>query len=170
MAVLLALVACARSGEWASLPAQWPAFNEADDRPFRTFVRMSDPHARAYISRDIELAVSTHELRWAFRNPQLRFWLDETSAQVFRFDFRVHSATLASTGPVTITVSINGRKLDQIRCANEGDYHFERPVPAAWLSTDRPMLVDLTPDRVWVSPSDGGVLSFLIRQAGFQQR
>lgn len=166
----MALVACARSGEWASLPAQWPAFGETADRPFGSFVKISDPHARAYVSRDIAVGTTMDELRWAFRNPQLRFWLNGVNSQVFIFNFRMHSLTLASTGPVVITVSINGHKLDQIRCANQGDYHFERPVPAAWLRADGPTIVDLTPDRVWVSPSDGGALSFLIRQAGFQRQ
>jgi hypothetical protein len=167
---LTAVVGCARSTGWVSLPAQWPDFSGVERRPFGALVRMNDPRARAYLVRDIADGLGSDELRWAFRNPQLRFWLDRTDGQVLTWDFRMHSVTLASTGPVTITVSINGRALDQIRCGRDGDYHFEKRVPAEWLYTDRPTLVALTPDRVWVSPQDGGVLSFLLRQVGFRRQ
>jgi hypothetical protein len=165
---ILVSPACTRSPRWVALPAQWPSFDGAEPKPFGAFVEMSDPHVQAYLSRDFAMEINRDSLRWAFRNPELRFWLEETGAQVFIADFAVHSLTFASTGPVTIHVSIEGRSLGRIRCAHDGEYHFERPVPAAWLRTDRPILVTLIPDRVWVSPQDGGVLSFLLRRAGFR--
>ena len=151
-----------------ALPAQWPSFDNAEAKPFGAFVEMGDPHATTYFSRDIAGGINQGSLRWAFRNPELRFWLEETGAQVFVLDFLIHSVTLRSTGPVTIEVSINGQALGRIRCEHDGEYHFERPVPASWLRTDRPVLVALTPDRVWVSPEKRGVLSFLLRRAGFR--
>jgi hypothetical protein len=133
-------------------------------------VQMTDPRKSAYLVRDVADGSGTEDLRWAFRKPQLRFWLDRTDGQVFTWDFRMHTVTLAATGPVTIAVSINGRTLGSVRCDHDGDYHFEKRVPPEWLHTDRPTLVALTPDRVWVSPQDGGALSFLLRQAGFKRQ
>lgn len=165
---ILVSPACTPSPRWVALPAQWPSFDNAETKPFGAFIEMSDPHSVAYLSRDIAGGIDQGTLRWAFRNPELRFWLEETGAQVFVVDFLIHSLTLRSTGPVTINVWIDAQALGRIRCEHEGDYHFERPVPAAWLRTDRPILVALTPDRVWVSPEDGAALSFLLRRAGFR--
>lgn len=159
-----------RSTRWVDLPAQWPSFENVEPKPFGAFVEMGDVHVNAYLVRDVADGIGKETLRWGFRNPELRFWLEEAGSWVFTADFLVSSLTLASTGPVTVTVSIDGRVLGRIRCEHDGDHHFEERVPVEWLRTDRPTMVALTPDRVWVSPTDGGVLSFLLRRAGFRRR
>ena len=48
-----------------------------------------------------------------------------------------------------------------------GQHHFEKPVPAVWLNTDKLTLVVAEADKLWTSRRDGAQVGFILISAGF---
>jgi hypothetical protein len=128
---------------------------------------MGSPEADTYIVRDITDYVSGSAWRWTRKRPELRFFLDSIDHLKFSADFSVADATLKDTGPVTISVFINGHPLGSVKCADAGRKLFEKPVPAAFMRPKAVNFAALEIDKVWVSKTDGAVLGFILTTAGF---
>lgn len=138
-----------------------------EPRPVGAIVTMSEQDADAHIVRDVSPAAEGVAWRWTFQRPELRFWLEETTRQRLIVDFAIAEDTFKSTGPVTVTFFVNGKTLGRQRCPKAGLYHFEKPVPAAWLRADDFTLVAAQADKLWTSPADGARLGFILSRAGF---
>jgi hypothetical protein len=167
LAALLLLSCGAPAPESYPPPAQRRAPSESESRPVGPFVSMDDPDMENYVIRDVSLGIEAGRWRWTYRRPELRFWLDSTADQKLVVDFVVADATLAKTGPVTISFYVNDKLLGQQHCPKSGDYHFEKGVPASWLRTDAFTIVAAEADKLWVSPTDGARLGFILVRAGF---
>ena len=128
------------------------------------WVVMDDTDADDYIVRDISLQRDHH--RWAFRHPELRFRIKEGGYSKFAAEFAIPQATFGTTGPVTVSVAVNGVSLGSIRCDHAGDYRMEKPVPGGAIAPGE-VHVTLEANPRWASPLDGAQLSFYLRAAGF---
>jgi hypothetical protein len=129
------------------------------------WIFMDDPASDDYIVRDISPGRDHH--RWAFQHPELRFRIKEPGYSKFAAEFAIPDATFRTTGPVTVSASINGVSLGSIRCDHAGDYRMEKPVPAGSLNPGSEVHVTFEASPRWVSPDDGAQLSFYLRGAGF---
>jgi hypothetical protein len=128
---------------------------------------MSAWDAPEFIVKDISAAPEGSGWRWTFERPELKFILNCTGHQTFTADFGVVGATLAQTGPVTISFRVNHRLLGEMYCATPGNRHFEKLVPASWLSTKEYTRVVIQADKLYVDESDGAKLGFTLYRAGF---
>jgi hypothetical protein len=128
---------------------------------------MNDADAESYFVRDVSTYLEGDSWRWTNARPELKFWLTSVKSQRFTMDFSVAEVTFKETGPVTISVYVNGRRLAAIPCAAPGDFHFENPVPSSWLATDAPTIVALQADKVYIAEPDGVRLGFILKRAGF---
>jgi len=128
---------------------------------------MSDQDADAHILRDVSPAAEANAWRWTFQRPELQFWLESTAPQKLAVDFAIAAETFKVTGPVTVSFYVNGKLLGREHCPKPGEYHFEKAVPAGWLRTDDFTVVAAEADKLWVSPTDGARLGFILRRMGF---
>jgi len=133
------------------------------------FVTMSDPNADAYIVKDVSPAAEAGSWRWTGKRPELRFFLETTEHLIFKADFSIAETTLRETGPVTVSVLINGHVLDTVKYVNAGEKHFDKPVPPDFLRLKSVNYAALEIDKFWVSKTDGAVLGFILTRAGFTQ-
>jgi hypothetical protein len=78
-------------------------------------------------------------------------------------------ATMAQTGPITVSFRINGQLLGEVHCPKPATMHFEKPVPASWLSTKKYTRVTILADKLFVSKIDGAELGFTLMKAGFEE-
>ena len=164
--MLLALASCATAPDGYPPPFQrGPLLS--DPHPLGPFVAMNDPEAETYFVRDISPVAEGTGWRWTHARPELRFWLDSTRKQKLTVDFSIIEATFKQTGPVTISFAVNGKLLGQAHCRKPGDYHFEKEVPASWLSTSAFTDVTAQADKVYVSPGDQAQLGFILYRIGF---
>jgi hypothetical protein len=166
---LVLLTGCANIPDSYAPPVQRRPLSGTEPSPVGHFVNMSDPNAYAYIVKDVSEAAEAGSWRWARKHPELRFFLETTEHLNFKADFSVAESTFRDTGPVTISVLINGKLLDTIRCAEPGEKHFDKPVPAKLLRAKAMNFAALEVDKVWVSKTDGAVLGFILTRAGFTQ-
>jgi len=164
--LLLLAGACSRSPDIYQPPIQRKPLTGPEGH-LGQFINMSDPAADAFIVRDMSKTTEGGSWRWAYRHPQLRFYLRGVDRLHFEMDSRLAENTFQETGPVTLTISINEHELDKIRFDKPGDRHFDKLVPAAFLLPHSENFVSLETDKQWVSKEDGAVLSFVLVRAGF---
>jgi hypothetical protein len=165
VAALLA-AACVRPRDSYPPPMQRSQNIEpwAVDRPF---FQVGDVDASEYIVRDVDLTNCGKGWCWTLAQPQLRFILNSVERQKFVADFGVMEATFAQTGPLTVSFRINGQLLGEVYCPKPASMHFEKAVPASWLSTKRDTRVTMLTDKLFVSKLDGVALGFTLMRAGF---
>jgi hypothetical protein len=134
-----------------------------------SWVNMNDAMADAFIVRDISRTTENGAWRWAYRHPQLRFYLKGIQKLRFVADVGVAESTFQETGPVSLSIRINEHDLDTVRFDHAGDRHIDKPVPAGFLQSGAENFVSFETDKQWVSKEDGAVLSFVLTRAGFMR-
>ena len=163
----LLLCACNRTPDTYAPPIQRQPLLGSEFH-LGSFIAMTDPTVDAYIVRDI--AKNTEgSWRWGLEHPEMRFYLKQTAGMKLVVDLTVPEATFKDTGPVTVTLSVNGNVVDKVRFDKSGGRHFEKAVPAEFLKIRADNVLAMEADKKWVSKLDGAVLSFLITRAGFTQ-
>jgi hypothetical protein len=166
---LCLLAGCANIPDSYAPPIQRRPLTGTEPSPIGTFANLGEPSADAYIVRDITEYVDSSSWRWTRKRPELRFFLDSTEHLKFKADFSIADATLNETGPVTISIFINGHLLDQTKYATADRRQFEKPVPPAFLLPKSINFAALEIDKVYVSKGDGAVLGFILTSAGFSE-
>jgi len=126
---------------------------------------MAQANAAAYIVRDI--LPGEGAWRWTGPKPELQFFLERTVNVRFVLEYAVHEDNLRVTGPVTLSVNINGHPFRSLRHETGGRQHFEQPVPASMLRANDKNIVAIEVDKPWTSPEDGARLGFIFSGAGF---
>jgi hypothetical protein len=161
----LLLSGCARAPESYPLAVRSPLAlpDWAVDPPVAD---MAAADAGEFIVKDID-SNPAGTWRWTFERPELRFALHCTGGQKFFAEFGVAEATLAQTGPITVSFLVNGRPLGELYCPKAGLFRFEREVPAAWLTTSAYTHVVMLASKVFVAEADGAKLGFSLVRAGF---
>jgi hypothetical protein len=125
------------------------------------------PGVNGHFLADVMEGAETEVWRWTFERPAWFVDAGDRSQPRFRLDLRIHPPTFRETGPVRLTVWINGQRLGEDLYAAPGDHTFERVVPPDWIRPDGPTLVETTLDKYYVAPADGQKLGYLFLRAGF---
>ena len=162
------LAACNRLPQSFPPPAQKTALFVPRAGALGHFLSMADPNAGQYLVKD----VADHgpgTWRWVFDHPVLRFALPAVTRVNFTMDFAIPERTMRETGPVTLTIRINGAVLDRPLWDKPGELHYAHAVPPEMLRPNSINLVAIDPDPVWVSKADGGRLGFILSRAGFTE-
>jgi hypothetical protein len=150
------------------IPPQEEYVAGSDPEPPPAFVKMGDPRSVENIVSDISPNIEGGMFRWTYLKPTMRFRVPASHGQRFLMNFTINDRTFADTGPVTLSVSVNGHFLTAVRCARPSEYLLEQPVPAEWLTIADPVVVTATLDRVWTAPRDGARLGYVLLAAGFK--
>ena len=79
-----------------------------EPNPIGHFVNMGDLNATAYIVKDVADGAEAGSWRWARKRPELRFFLETIENLRFTADLSIADTLLKETGPVTISIFING--------------------------------------------------------------
>jgi hypothetical protein len=166
---LFLLSGCVNIPDSYAPPVQRKPLGGTEPNPIGHFVNMGDLNATAYIVKDVADGAEAGSWRWARKRPELRFFLETIENLRFTADLSIADTLLKETGPVTISIFINGNLLDTVKYAEAGEKHFEKPVPAKFLRAKSMNFVAMEIDKVWVSKTDGAVLGFILTRAGFTQ-
>jgi hypothetical protein len=166
---LCLLAGCSNIPDSYAPPIQRKPLTGVEPSPIGTFANLGEASADAYIVRDVTGYTESASWRWTRKRPELRFFLDSIERLKFKADLSVADATLKDTGPVTISIFINGHLLDSVKYTAAGRKQYEKPVPAEFLNPKSVNFAALEIDKVWVSKADGAVLGFILTSAGFSE-
>lgn len=139
-------------------------------RPYRDLllVDLGTLDADSHIVRDIPKD-GQGSWRWTGEHPAVEVTLRSVENVTYLIDFSMADATLKDTGPVTLTFDVNGHELGSATYRSAGSYHFEKAVPREWLEVGKPTEVGASIDKMWVSPTDGVKLGFILSHLGLRQ-
>ena len=163
------LAGCTSIQDTYAPPIQRKPLNPSEPRAFGHFVNMNDPNAEAYFVKDVSPNLEGGAWRWTGKRPELKFFLDSVDNLSFVMDYTIAEPTFTSTGPVNISIFINGQLLERLHEKTHGERHFSKPAPPALLRKKGVNVVAMEIDKVWVSPADRAVLGFVLTRAGFRQ-
>ncbi len=167
LAALASLAGCVRAPESYPPPMQRPALPDAEAAPAQMLVSMDAPNAESFFVRDISPALEGGAWRWTNQRPELRFLLRSTANLKAVVEFHVVPATFEKTGPVSVSVFVNGARVGRIDCPKPGPYLFKQPVPSKLLKDNDYNYLAAEIDKVYVSELDGARLGFTLYKAGF---
>ncbi len=161
--LIFGLIGCELVPESFPMPAQRHIPDASDPNYF--LVRFTDSDIREYVVRDIQTG---GRLCWTSDHPEMKFPIQPRAGLRFNMHFWIHSRTLTDTGPVTVVVRINDHTLGSMKCDHDGSYLFDRPVPSEWLKPGEPAHVLAESSPLWISPTDGAHLGYLMEEIGFR--
>lgn len=163
--LVLLFAGCTRIPEVYAPPMQ--RVIEEKPRTLQHFVQMGSPEVMSYALADVVPTVEDGGWRWTLQKPKFRFQLPGTQGLQLRIDYVVPDLILKQTGPLRIAVYVEDHLLDTVLADKDGDHQFLKPVPPDWLTTDRPVIVRLELDKIWVSPTDQVRRGIILRRIGF---
>jgi hypothetical protein len=131
----------------------------------RPVLRMSEPDADAFIVQDV-LGSAGGIFRWTAEHPRFKLWLEDASDREFVVRFALIASNFRETGPVTVSVTINGRELAAPAFAIPREYEYRHPVPKAFLAGPSPAIVGLDISPVSVAKADGVKLGIYLESIG----
>jgi hypothetical protein len=139
-------------------------------RPYKisAIVDMSDEDAPAHFVQDLT-SNATSAWRWTGKRPTLRVRMRSAENLRYTIDFAVGGAMLRNTGPLTISFLVNDHVLDRVRFDREGVHHFEKAVPAGWVTAEQETTVGAEIDKPWIPPEGGPQLGIVLMRIGLTQ-
>lgn len=132
-------------------------------------VEMSGPEAAWHIVKDINPGAPGDQWRWTGRQPTVKILAVTTENLKLIVDFTLWPVAFQQTGPVELSFQVNDRLLDKIQYTSPGEKHFEKPIPAGWLTTDVESTVSVSVDKLYTAPQDGAKFGFILSRIGFLQ-
>jgi hypothetical protein len=162
------LSSCQNMPEPYAPPVQRQPFEDAKPHRMSRMVIMADSDAAAHFVQDIA-AGDPAPWKWTNQKPTVKV-VPRTNLQLrYVIDFSLPEVTFKVTGPVTLSFLVNDHVLESVRYKAPGEYHYEKAVPAEWVVPLKDTLVAAAIDKVWVSPTDGARLGFILTRIGLTQ-
>ncbi len=165
--ILLALTGCAPPETWQPLPFQRSTPDETPGSSLRALVRMSDVDASRHFVRDIDATLQSGAWRWTGKRPELKLFLESTENIRVLVEYAVAGDTFRETGPVNVTLYVNGKRVAGRRCEADGRYQFQEMVAPGLLRAKAENTIALEVDKIWTSPVDGAKMGLILLSAGF---
>ena len=165
LSCIVALIGCTPNVHFP--PPLQKTLPEGTERPIvQPVIEMSDLRAEGFVIQDIFTLDGGKEFAWTGRRPRLRVWLDDAKARVFRMRIAVPEETFASTGPVTVSILVNGHQIAAPRFDLPGMHDYSCPVTETLLQRTSPAIVGLDIQPVFLDPRTRKELGVLLYSIG----
>jgi hypothetical protein len=162
---LLLLSSCDRPPEVYPPPEQRHPAEGVNPGPEAMMIEMDSPDAKLSIVKDIYDPGGT-PWRWTEQDPTVKVLVLSTDKLKFSTDFALWDDGFKTTGPVELSFLVNGKLLDKVRYNTPGVKHYEKPVPADWLTPDMEALLSFHVDKLYVSPRDKKRFGVILTRIG----
>lgn len=131
------------------------------------FIQANEAEAVLHFESDISPQLESGAWRWTWAKPSYVFQLPDRGPWKFRLEFVLPDVVFEHTGPVAMTVKVNGKPLVSQRLTQPGKHFYEQPVPDGVIDPSRAVAVEAALDRIYPAPGDGKPLGYLLLAAGF---
>jgi hypothetical protein len=128
---------------------------------------MNDPDADAHILSGVAKGDDAGWRRWTADRFSLVCKSLPAGSWRVRLNFEVFDRFINELGPFTVTVSVNGQPLQTRTFSQPGDVELAADVPAGLIEPGKDARIDVSADKVWISPTDGARLALRLIAAGF---
>lgn len=164
---LILLPACTRPPAWQPLPFQRPDPAGPDPVTSPYLIYFNSPAADSAVLSGIATGDGAGYRRWTSDNFALQLNALPAGPWLVRLQFEIIQRFINELGPFTVSVSVNRRPVAHHLYDTHGDHEFSAAVPPSLLTPGAAARIDVSCDRVWVSPEDGARLSLRLIAVGF---
>ncbi len=165
----LVLYACGPAVPWYPPPVQYHFDPNTEPRVVGAVAAMDDPQVENYILSGVLPGERGSPWRWANEKAELRFQLGELKPTKFFVDYVIPDSTFKLTGPVKVSVSIDGKPAGTADVRAQGQQHLTMAVDASKFDPVTAIVVRIEVDKFYQSEHDGTRLGFMLQRAGFEQ-
>jgi len=162
--VPLLLCACSRLPTWYAPPEQVTTSSAPDPIQEIRKVTMSDPDSLYSILEGISDA-GRSEYKWTSGRVRLQLVAGGLTNTDFFMHYWLTERTLRDTGPVRITVTIDGQAFDTFVERAAGEHVYKHPAGGIASEEVRPLNVTVTFDPPWID-KDGSKIGALLESIG----
>ena len=132
-----------------------------------SWIEIGLPDADRHMLRDFQERSNPNVFRWTYERPALLFYVLKRENARFKMDFLLPSKVFQATGPIRLTVFVNGQKIGERTYDSPERQSFEQAVPPGLLRSGGITLVETVLDKYYRSPDDGQKLGYLFVRGGF---
>lgn len=157
---------CNRTPTVLPLPEQRKLLVAFDPGAPTHFLAMNHPALDLFVVRDIYPRSGDVAWRWGGKHPTVRLRAPVCSGLSATAEFVVARETFEHTGPLSVGLSVNRRRLGSLDCPREGSYRIERPVPHGLLECGGDNVLELSLDKTY-QPPGGEALGVILLRMGF---
>jgi hypothetical protein len=162
------LSSCQNMPEPYAPPVQRQPFEDARPHRMSRIVNMADSDAPPHFVQDIAPGEPA-PWKWTNQKPIVKV-VPRTNLHLrYTIDFSLPEVTFKVTGPVTMTFLVNEHVLETVRYTAPGEYHYEKEIPPEWVEPLKDTFLAASIDKVWVAPTDGARLGFILTRIGLTQ-
>ena len=162
MALSIVLASCAPD------PYPPPPQYEQSRGPAPPVLELGFPNPHAKILADVVQDPGIKGWQWTYAHPRFSFQLDRTDNLDFYLHFGLHDKAFVATGPVTLTIRINGDVIDRPQFDSPGLREYTHPVPERVLRLQNPVHVAIDVDPPWLT-EDKEMLGIVLVAIGFAE-
>jgi hypothetical protein len=134
------------------------------------WIEWGHPGARRHVLRGFMAGNDDAVGTWTYLRPALLFHVPAQENQVLKIDFVLAAQTFQQTGPVRLTVKVNGETIGNRLYTTAGQQTFEQAVAPELLRSDGLTLVETDLDKYFVAKKDEPGLGYLFLRGGFVTR
>lgn len=164
---LIVLAGCSRLPVTYAPPAQSGAVPAPDTSGM--MLEMDQRDLATHIVKDVHPRYDNAPWRWTDSEATFNLLTPVIDNIKLSIDFAIYDAGFAQTGPLELEYLVNGNSLDKVRYTTPGFKHFEKSVPAEWLSTVTQSTIAMKVDKLYVAPADGAKFGVILSKIGFEQ-
>jgi hypothetical protein len=159
---------CQNMPEPYAPPVQRQPFEDARPHRMSRMVVVADSDSAAHFVQDIA-GGGPAPWKWTNQKPTVKVTPRTNQGLRYTIDFSLPEVTFKVTGPVTLSFLVNDHVLESVRYTASGEYHYEKAVPPEWVEPLKDTMLAAEIDKVWVSPTDGARLGFILTRIGLTQ-
>lgn len=148
-------------------PPQFTMPSGADPEPEVRLLTLNDLDAKYAVLDGVDGAGSGEERKWTADRALFRFRVRSLAGSDLYMKYSVHDATFAQTGPVRITISVNGRAFDSFVKTAPGNYEYRHRANLIRARPYEPLLVSLAITPPYLAKEDQARLGILLTTIGF---
>jgi len=141
-----------------------------EPQPEVRLIKMNSLDARFAVLAGVDGAGSGEERKWTDDQPRFQFRVSTLAACDLYLRYSVPEVTFRQTGPVRVTIQVNGKIFDSFVRSAPGDGEYRHPADGIIAEPFEPLIVALRIDPPYVAKDDNAKLGFQLEQIGFVPR
>ena len=131
-------------------------------------LRMSDPQAAySVISGVLDVGNPNGDYKWTTDCAQIEFMVGDVSHSHLYMHYIANGDTLRETGPLNISIDINGKPFDSFVQSKDGEHEYRHAAGAISGQPGKTLLVTVRISPPFVAKGDGQKLGILLQSIGF---
>jgi hypothetical protein len=141
-----------------------------DPQPEVRLLKMNGLDAKFAVLAGVDGAGTGTGRKWTDDTARFQFRVSDLSASDLYLRYAVPEVTFRQTGPVRVSIDVNGKPFDSFLRTAPGDGEFRHPADGILAKPFEPFIVSIRINPPYVAKDDNAKLGILLDEIGFVPR